>query len=79
MTSLGDPAAPPPGWSAPRPATIPPPTYWPAVLAAGVAGACLGVLTSVVVAAVGLLVCAVALGGWIGDLARDQARSHGER
>ena len=62
---------PDPGWSLPRPAHLPHPTYWPAVLAMGIVFLAWGLVTNVIVAAVGLVVFFVALIGWIGDLRHD--------
>jgi hypothetical protein len=55
-------------WSTPQPARVPEPTYWPATLALGIVLLLWGVVTSVVISAVGLLVTVVALGGWIGAM-----------
>jgi hypothetical protein len=52
----------------PKPANLPRPTYWPAIMAISVCFGLWGVLTSVwltVVGAAGLVVSAV---GWIGEL-----------
>ena len=46
------------------------PSVWPAVLAAGLALAGLGVVTSLALTAVGALLIAWALVGWIGELRR---------
>jgi hypothetical protein len=47
---------------------LPSPTYWPAVLALGITFLAWGIVTSFLIAGVGLLLFVVALGGWIGDL-----------
>ena len=56
------------GWSRPKPEHVPHPTYWPAVLALGVTCLVWGLVTSYVISAVGLLLFAVALSGWIWEL-----------
>jgi hypothetical protein len=62
---------PDPGWSLPRPAHLPHPTYWPAVLAMGTVFFAWGLVTNPVVTIVGVVVFFVALLGWIGDLRHD--------
>ncbi len=57
-----------PGWHVPEHLELPEPTYWPAVLAFGITLFAWGLVTSYVIIGVGLLVFAVALAGWIGDL-----------
>lgn len=49
---------------------LPSPSVWPAVLAAGLALVAFGVPTSYAFTAVGALVVAWALTGWIGELRR---------
>lgn len=62
---------PDPGWNLPRPAHLPHPTYWPAVLAMGIVFFAWGLVTNPVVTAVGLVVFFVALIGWIGEMRHD--------
>lgn len=57
-----------PGWHVPEHLELPEPTYWPAVLAFGITLFAWGLITSYIIIGVGLLVFAVALAGWIGDL-----------
>ena len=57
-----------PGWSRPEHTGLPQPTYWPAVLALGIAFLAWGLVTSWVICGVGLVLFALALAGWIGDL-----------
>jgi hypothetical protein len=56
----------------PKPANLPQPTYWPAIMAIAVCFGLWGVLTSVWLIGVGLVGTVVAAVGWIGDL-RDEA------
>ncbi|MGI8587975.1 MAG: hypothetical protein ACR2M0_09860 [Chloroflexia bacterium] len=56
------------GWSAPRPEELPPPTYWPAVMALGIVLMVWGLVSTFVISGVGLALFALALAGWIGDL-----------
>jgi hypothetical protein len=58
----------PPGWSRARPEHIPRPTYWPAVLAFGLTLALWGFLTTWIISVVGIVLIAISLVGWIGDL-----------
>jgi hypothetical protein len=60
------------GWLLPKPATLPQPSYWPAALALGIIFLLWGVVTTYVVSAIGLVVSAVALAGWIGALRHGQ-------
>ena len=55
-------------WATPRPASVPGPTYWPAVAAFGVASMALGALTSLLLSMLGLLVFVVALTQWIREM-----------
>jgi hypothetical protein len=59
------------GWSTPRPETIPAPTYWPFVLSLGAALAGLGVLTSNVISATGIVLFILAIIKWIGELSSE--------
>ena len=61
----------PPGWNRPLPEHVPRPTYWPVVLALGVAFIFWGFLTSLLITAVGVVLLAIALGGWIGELTHE--------
>lgn len=58
----------PAGWNRAAPAHLPPPTYWPAVLALGIVLLFWGLVSSPIISAVGLGLFALGLGGWIGDL-----------
>jgi hypothetical protein len=58
----------PPGWSRAKPDHIPRPTYWPAVFAVGIGMLLWGVITSLIISAVGLALVVIALTGWIGEL-----------
>jgi len=62
---------PDPGWNLPRPAHLPHPTYWPAVLALGIVFLAWGLVTNVIVTIVGVVIFFVALLGWIGDMRHD--------
>ncbi|HYY90308.1 MAG TPA: hypothetical protein VFA49_16030 [Chloroflexota bacterium] len=48
------------------------PSVWPAVLSAGLTLAMLGVVTNVAFTAVGLLLTAGSLVGWVADLRHDR-------
>jgi hypothetical protein len=62
---------PDPGWNLPRPAHLPHPTYWPAVLAMGIVILAWGLVTNAIVTVVGVVIFFVALIGWIGDMRHD--------
>ncbi|MGH2461444.1 MAG: hypothetical protein ACRDIY_21520 [Chloroflexota bacterium] len=49
---------------------LPRPTAWPAVMAAGITMVMAGIITSVFFSLVGIVVFAIALAGWIGELRR---------
>jgi hypothetical protein len=55
-------------WVGGRRIHLPPPSVWPAVLAFGVTVLMFGLITSVVFDAVGLLLIAWAVAGWIGEI-----------
>jgi hypothetical protein len=57
-----------PGWSRLDHIELPKPTYWPAVLALGITFLVWGLVTSVLLSGIGLILFALALAGWIGDL-----------
>lgn len=60
-----------PGWSRPKPEHVPRPTYWPAVLAFGVTFLFWGLISTPIIAAIGLVIGAIGLAGWIGELRHD--------
>lgn len=57
-----------PGWSRPKPEHVPRPTYWPAVLAFGVTFMFWGLISTLIISAIGLVIFAIGLAGWIGEL-----------
>lgn len=57
-----------------KPQEIPPPTYWPAVMALGTTFVFWGLVTSFIISCVGLLICTTALTGWIGELRANAPR-----
>ncbi|HMA35208.1 MAG TPA: hypothetical protein VKY74_12130 [Chloroflexia bacterium] len=59
-----------PGWHRPRPARLPPPSYWPTVLALGVMFLFWGLVSSLIVSGVGLVLLGIGLAGWVGELRR---------
>ena len=62
----------PAGWNMPKPATIPPPTYWPFVLSLGATLMGLGLLTSKVISAVGTVLFILASIKWVGELSNEK-------
>jgi len=55
-------------WSTPLPEKIPPPTYAPVFLALGITFLLFGVLSSYVFSAAGLVLMAVSISKWVGEL-----------
>lgn len=55
-------------WVSTKPAHIPRPTYWPAVLAVGVTCLLWGIASTWVIGFVGFLLSVMAINGWIGEL-----------
>ncbi len=58
----------PPGWTAPQPAHLSEPTYWPVVMALGITLLLWGIVTSFLISLVGLALFGLSLAGWIGDI-----------
>jgi hypothetical protein len=56
------------GWLPPRPEKIPRPTYWPVVMALGTIMGLAGIVTAWAISVVGLVLLALSLGGWIGEI-----------
>ena len=57
-----------PGWRRARPERLPRPTYWPVVLALGVALIFWGIISIYFVAAAGAVLFVAGAAGWIGEL-----------
>lgn len=57
-----------PGWQEAKPDSIPAPTYTPAIMAFGITFFALGLITKWYVAAVGLVVFAISVWLWFGEL-----------
>jgi len=55
-------------WKIPKPATIPPPTYWPFILSLGATLMGLGVLTSKIISAAGIVFFILGIIKWVGEL-----------
>jgi hypothetical protein len=55
-------------WTEPRPQNIPRPTYSPAVLALAIACLLWGMVTTYLISLLGLVLFAVGLADWIGEL-----------
>lgn len=53
---------------------LPGPSFWPILLAIGIATSLIGVITKVEVAIVGVIILVVSLGGWVRE-ARHEYRS----
>ena len=59
------------GWNIPKPEIIPSPTYWPFVLSLGATLIGLGVLTSNVITAAGIVLFILAIIKWVGELSSE--------
>ena len=59
------------GWSIPKPATIPSPTYWPFFLALGATLMGLGIPTSYVISATGTVLFILAIIKWVGEISSE--------
>ncbi|MGH7666109.1 MAG: aa3-type cytochrome oxidase subunit IV [Candidatus Dormibacteria bacterium] len=73
------PSEPPPGESPTSPAgpgahTVPGPSFWPILLAIGIAMSLIGVITQIAVVVIGLVLVVASLVGWIRE-ARNEYRS----
>jgi hypothetical protein len=60
------------GYARPKPDVIPRPTPWPAGLALAITFVAWGLVTSPVVLGVGVVLFAVSLGGWIGEIRHER-------
>ncbi len=59
---------PPPGWVRARPEKTPRPTYWPVVLALGVAFLFWGLVNDIFIIGLGVIFFLMGAAGWIGEL-----------
>jgi hypothetical protein len=59
------------GWNAPRPVNIPRSTAWPLGTASGITLFAWGFVSSPVLLIVGIVLLAVSLYGWIGEIRND--------
>jgi hypothetical protein len=57
-----------PGWTRLHPEKALPPTFWPAALAMGTVLLLWGLVTSAVMTAVGLVLLAASIAGWLGEM-----------
>jgi hypothetical protein len=60
------------GWNIPKPESIPPPTYWPFILSLGATLMGLGVLTSHIISATGIVLFILAIIKWVGELCSEE-------
>jgi hypothetical protein len=57
-----------PDWEWLPPAHLPRPTYWPVVLSFAIVLLAWGIVTTLAITVIGLVIFALGLGGWIGEL-----------
>lgn len=57
-----------PGWNKPKPEKTPAPTYWPFIFALGIMFLAWGIIANIFIVGMGLILFAIGLVGWIGDL-----------
>ena len=62
-------------WNAPKPPVLTEATWWPAALAFGITLAALGLITSAIIFAMGLIAASVSLAGWIKDICHERNES----
>ena len=63
-----------PEWDMLEPETLPNPTYWPVVMALGITFLAMGFVTSFLISGVGLLLFAISLAGWIGEIIHERQK-----
>ena len=63
------------GWNLPRPEIIPRPTWWPAAAGLGIVVLGWGLITSLVLLAIGVTLLGVSLAGWIGEIRHERKGS----
>ena len=57
---------------------LPPPSFWPPILAIGISMAIAGIAMRPWVWILGLIICVIALSGWLRELGRDIAEAPAE-
>lgn len=62
----------PPGWNLARPRKLARPTFWPAALALAITLLFWSLVTSRVIALVGIILFAAALAGWIREICHER-------
>ena len=55
-------------WNQPKPEILPRPTFWPLVVAFGIVLVPFGIVTTLIISGVGLVILALGLAGWNGEL-----------
>jgi hypothetical protein len=71
---MNEPAQPslPPGWSKSEPERLPEPTQWPAALALAVTLFFWGLVSSIIISAIGLGLFGWSITGWIRDICHER-------
>jgi hypothetical protein len=68
------PSQPQEGWSRPKPEVLAAPSWWPAALALGATLFVWGLITSFVILVGGVVVSAMSLAGWIGEIRHEHKK-----
>ncbi len=63
-----------PGWNQPRPERLPEPTSWPAATAMAVALILWGLISTLIITAVGVALFIAALAGWVGEIRHERSQ-----
>lgn len=66
-------------WYSAKPEVLSEPTFWPLILSIGITLFAWGAVTSVYISALGLLMSAVSIAYWIGDIRREQQQEPDEQ
>jgi hypothetical protein len=74
---MNTPVDPKKDWGRPKPEKVPPPTYMPVVLAAGIVVFTWGLIFSLWFVALGVVLMVVAFAGWVRALQQDVASGAG--
>ncbi len=66
----------PPGWNRAQPEHLPEPTQWPPALALAVTLIFWGLVSSLIITAIGVLLFGLSVVGWIRDIRHERKQEH---